>query len=58
MHGGIAILMGLMTFSWIMLSVELPLVGDRRLEAVGRYMRERASAVTAALPRRAGVRSA
>ncbi len=56
MHAGIALLMGLMTFSWVMVTVELPLLGDRRLEAIGAWLRPRAQALRSRMPLPAGVR--
>jgi Vitamin K-dependent gamma-carboxylase len=58
MHGGIAFLMGLLTFSWVMITLELPLLGDRRLVSVGAWLRRRAAPLGQRLMPRARVRSA
>jgi hypothetical protein len=50
MHGGIALLMGLVTFSWVMITVEVPLLGDQRLETIGGWLRQRASSLRRRLP--------
>jgi hypothetical protein len=57
MHGAIALLMGLVTFSWVMITVELPLLGDRRIEAIGAWLRHGAQALRSRSPLPAWARS-
>ncbi len=57
MHGMIALLMGLLTFSWVMITVELPLLGDRRLEATSAWLSRGARALRSRSPLPAGARS-
>lgn len=58
MHAGIALLMGLITFSWVMITIELPLLGDRRLEAIGARLRHWAQRLVARISIPARARSA
>ncbi|MDQ3631092.1 MAG: HTTM domain-containing protein [Actinomycetota bacterium] len=57
MHGGIAVLMGLVTFSCVMIAVEVPLLGDRRLETIGGWLRRGVQPLRDRVPLRATVRS-
>lgn len=58
MHAGIALLMGLVTFSWVMITIELPLLGDRRLEAIGVGLRHGAQRFANRIPIPVKARSA